>query len=635
MTTSKYVGKSSLTAVGLMLLVTAGVAPVRAAVSDLAAGFSDTSNPSGDWAYGYLSSNGSFNQDQDNLTFLETGNLPAGSPGFVAYDTFAGGGVGGGEGWTTGLGFPFAGQLVVPSSAIPHSSGLEFGGLTDWPSSAGDNPSYPNGIIGGHGPNTTFSSGWYGVKYTATTSGPVDIEMKAWQTAIYPDVPPNPTFGGATRHQQVRIDHVVGGNRNNLVQASLVSRHGVTNITGTPQYTAADAPTPGNAQSFATQEDEIDAAMRSSARPNLYRITDLHLDAGESIIISLASQAGLNYLGFHGFNVVVRTGEDRIATTRWDLSDDWNVAGSSATGIGPDGTWSYGILSNGGFSPYDRVVTGFRPNDPNTPERENHGWGTQDPGWFVSGVTDPETGPIVPGMMKDANGFNLTAVTQDGQFIGSSGDWGGGKVALHTPSAEVDADRTSVIRWTAPRNMMVDVDGGMWRLTLPDETDRRHQYELRHGQTVLASGTIDELGFGANDTNSANPESFSVNSLSVSSGDVLELRISPLDTGGGPLTADFDNSGTVDAGDLVVWQNSFGVDDGADADGDGVSDGRDFLTWQREFGMTGNGSAEASFIGVDLTVQESLAALAVVVPEPATTALLLSVLISLPLRRWR
>jgi hypothetical protein len=180
--------------------------------------------------------------------------------------------------------------------------------------------------------------------------------------------------------------------------------------------------------------------------------------------------------------------------------------------------------------------------------------------------------------------------------------------------------------------MSVDVDGGMWRLTLPDATDRRHQYELRRGLTVLASGTIDELGFGATDTNSANPETFSLSNLAVTAGDILELRISPLSTGGGTVTADFDNSGTVDGGDLTTWQASYNVDAGADADGDGDSDGRDFLAWQREFGMTAGTNAEASFVGVDFTVNESPGSLAAV-PEPASLITLLSCLLALSCKR--
>ncbi len=359
--------------------------------------------------------------------------------------------------------------------------------------------------------------------------------------------------------------------------------------------------------------------MRSSAHPNLYRLTNINLNAGESIVISYAAQQGLNFAGFNGLNVVVRSGADRVATTRWDLSDDWSVSGSTAAGIGPDAAWSYGILKNGSFAPYDRIKTGFTTENVNTPERESHGWGTQEAGWFVNGVPDPVDGPIIPGMMKDADGFNLTTIVTDGGYGGTTGDWPGGKVALHTPTAEVDASETSVIQWKAPRNMTVDADGGMWRLTLPDATDRRHHYELRKGATVLASGTINELGFAASDTNSVTPAAFDVNGIAVNTGDVLELRISPL-TSGGAVTADFDGSGTVDGDDLTKWKGDF-PGPGSDANGDGKSDGADFLAWQQELGNSGGASASPSFIGVDFTV-EATSGLAAV-PEPASILLVL------------
>jgi cyclophilin family peptidyl-prolyl cis-trans isomerase len=49
---------------------------------------------------------------------------------------------------------------------------------------------------------------------------------------------------------------------------------------------------------------------------------------------------------------------------------------------------------------------------------------------------------------------------------------------------------------------------------------------------------------------------------------------------------DYNNNGTVDQGDLTVWQNNFGstANLAADGDGDGKVDGQDFLLWQRHFG---------------------------------------------------
>ena len=74
------------------------------------------------------------------------------------------------------------------------------------------------------------------------------------------------------------------------------------------------------------------------------------------------------------------------------------------------------------------------------------------------------------------------------------------------------------------------------------------------------------------------------------------------------ISPDFDGDGDVDDGDLMIWQDGFGIMDGADkgdgdADGDGDVDGDDFLVWQRQFGQ-GQGELFAH------------------VPEPATATLL-------------
>jgi len=59
----------------------------------------------------------------------------------------------------------------------------------------------------------------------------------------------------------------------------------------------------------------------------------------------------------------------------------------------------------------------------------------------------------------------------------------------------------------------------------------------------------------------------------------------------GPLHADFNEDGIVDAADLIVWRGGFGVSGSAtrsqgDADGDQKVDGADLLIWQHQFGVT-------------------------------------------------
>jgi hypothetical protein len=580
-----------------------------AAVHDLAAEYvqppstSPSTNPGGAWTYGYMNSGG-FNHT--NTDFLLTGV----SDGFVAYDHVGNAGGGGGVGWTKPdpLGFPFSGVWNVPPNA---GSVAPYPGLTDFPSAEGENPVYPNGVLGGHGPNTPFVSGWYAVKYTAAANETVDLSFDAWQTAIYPNVPPNPTFGGATRPQQTLVQKQSGSSFIDLLRAPVGTRHGVTNRGGTPEHTFADAPNPGAGESYATQQDEINAAIHSSANPNRFRLTNIQLSAGESVIISYAPYQGDNHVGFLGFNAVARTGADRVATTTWDLADDWSVHGTSAVGVGPDAAWSYGILRNGSFSAYNNIRFGTPAEDTGTPERENHGWGTTEPGWFTAEALNVAEGPITPGIVKDSDGVNaLTGGFSGGRFTEApTGDWGGGKVVLHTPSTDVDAAQTSVIRWTAQRTMTVNANGELWRATLPDGMDRTHQYKLLKNGAAIVSGTIAELGFdcGTGQTNSACPVEFSVGNISVVAGDTLDLQISP-NTGGGNPEGDYNGNGTVDAADYVVWRKSNGNPAGYD-------------TWRNNFGRTGGGgggeAASPSFVGVEFTVSAA-AAIAAAAPEPAS-----------------
>ncbi len=77
------------------------------------------------------------------------------------------------------------------------------------------------------------------------------------------------------------------------------------------------------------------------------------------------------------------------------------------------------------------------------------------------------------------------------------------------------------------------------------------------------------------------------------------------------ILGDFNCDKRVDGDDLVLWQQSFGLDDGADADEDGDSDGRDFLIWQQNLGTDLNPPAVAA------------------VPEPASIGLLVGAVLCL------
>ena len=125
-------------------------------------------------------------------------------------------------------------------------------------------------------------------------------------------------------------------------------------------------------------------------------------------------------------------------------------------------------------------------------------------------------------------------------------------------------------------------------------------------------------------------------------GDVITLITA---SGGGSLATDFDDSGTVDAGDLGTWKTAYGQTNLGDADNDGDTDGADFLAWQRDLGQSSGGGLTGTFsslavtdpgnvmsgagLAFQLNVTSSAVQLVVVtagavaaVPEPAALSLL-------------
>ncbi len=87
------------------------------------------------------------------------------------------------------------------------------------------------------------------------------------------------------------------------------------------------------------------------------------------------------------------------------------------------------------------------------------------------------------------------------------------------------------------------------------------------------------------------------------------------------LAADFDDNGTVNGDDFLIWQSNFGTPSGAtkmtgDANGDEAVNGDDFLIWQSEFGQSLPGESGA-------------------VPEPGTVGLAVPGLLAFVLRRRR
>jgi hypothetical protein len=81
----------------------------------------------------------------------------------------------------------------------------------------------------------------------------------------------------------------------------------------------------------------------------------------------------------------------------------------------------------------------------------------------------------------------------------------------------------------------------------------------------------------------------------------------------GALRGDFNRDGAVNAGDYVLWRNSFGSSGaryaGADASGNGIVDQADLASWRAGFGTTSTGSGSAFGMAA--------------VPEPRAMALII------------
>ncbi len=125
------------------------------------------------------------------------------------------------------------------------------------------------------------------------------------------------------------------------------------------------------------------------------------------------------------------------------------------------------------------------------------------------------------------------------------------------------------------------------------------------GNTTLAPGAALSLGNAYNPSAAGNDLRFQ---YSLTNGTIARSAVNYITS---VVDADFNNSGAVDGSDFLIWQRNVGVSSGAtnaqgDTDGNGAVNGTDLANWRTRYGLP---SASAS---------------AAAIPEPATTALVIT-----------
>ena len=345
-------------------------------------------------------------------------------------------------------------------------------------------PGWTTGQVGGHTPASDLHGQALAVRWTAPAGGGTyDVIGTAWQSGVYPEPPTPPQDGDR------RIHHMQLLNNGSLVHhAPITTRRGLTNPAG-------GSPIP-----------EAGDNISDITNPTTIR-TRQALAGGEQLLFRVGRQAA-NSAAFMNFNLNINS----VLTdnTSWDLSRDYslNTAGGTATGIGPDNAWSYGVLGFGGsFQAFDEV--------------------SDSGGVTIHGVPNWEVasgGPAVPILTKTPDGVN--GVSYGAGIV--RGDTPANSVVAHVPNATVSPTKTASYQWTAPRSMTINIEAELWKANLVEAAGplRNHGYDIVHNGTVIRTGGILEHAQGGN---SGDPTKAQISSLAVNATDTVELRVRALD----------------------------------------------------------------------------------------------------------
>ena len=209
----------------------------------------------------------------------------------------------------------------------------------------------------------------------------------------------------------------------------------------------------------------------------------------------------------------------------WDLATDFSLTGSptagEADGIGPDGAWSFHVEGGGSEVLFDATgESKFAGGDTVEP---NHLWTANITGadqnnlWVAKAEVSGSEGP--------ATGFDLLA----------------GEINM-APSTTTNPNSNVILRWTAPSNMTVAVDGIVWGAH-KGQNGRHTSFDITHtdssgtpinggvgnivATTGYTGGAFRAAGHpfgGFSDSNHPSAGVTSAIELSVSAGDRIDLK---------------------------------------------------------------------------------------------------------------
>ena len=209
----------------------------------------------------------------------------------------------------------------------------------------------------------------------------------------------------------------------------------------------------------------------------------------------------------------------------WDLATDFSLSGSptagESDGIGPEGAWSFHVDQGGSEVLFDKTgESKFAGGDQAEP---NHLWTSTITGadqnnlWVSKAEVSGSEGP--------ATGFDLLA----------------GEINM-APSTTTNPNSNVVVRWTAPRDMTVNIDGIVWGAH-KGQNGRHTSFDITHTgpsgaphdggvgnivpNTGYTGGAFRDAGHpfgGFSDANHPNAGDSNAIQLFVRAGDRIDLK---------------------------------------------------------------------------------------------------------------